>query len=92
MDNAHTMQAYKNKDSIYPNMITFSSFHHPTNRVRWCCFIIEQKDKHIFIDILLQTEACEGISSYVRGNMEHTKRFSSHHGSRNTTYHTPQKI
>jgi len=41
MESARTMQAYKNKDSIYPNMITFSSFHHSTNRVgwRWCCFL-----------------------------------------------------
>jgi hypothetical protein len=75
MDSAHTMQAYKNKDSIYPNMITFSSFHHPTNGVGcgWCCFPIEQKVKHIIIDTLLKTEAYEGISSYVQGNMVYTK-------------------
>jgi hypothetical protein len=93
MDSARTMQAYKNKDSICPNMITFSSFYHPTNRMGkgWCCFIIEQKVKHIFIDIFLQTEACEGISSYVQGNIVHTKRFSSQHCSRNTNYHSPQK-
>jgi hypothetical protein len=94
MDSARTMQAYKNKDSICPNMITFSSFHHPTNGVGrgWCCFLIEQKLEHIFIDIILKTEACEGISSYVQGNMVQTKRFSLRHGSRNTTYHSPQKI
>jgi hypothetical protein len=35
----------------------------------WCCFIIAQKGKHIFIDILLETEACEGTSSYIQVNM-----------------------